>query len=58
MGFDVVKIPVAFADSQNQGSQWLTIRKEKPDWVIMWGWGVMNITAIKEAAKTRFFQNS
>ena len=54
MGFDVVKIPVAFADSQNQGSQWLTIRKEKPDWVIMWGWGVMNITAIKEAAKTRF----
>ena len=54
MGFDVVKIPVAFADSQNQGSQWLTIRKEKPDWVIMWGWGVINITAIKEAAKTRF----
>ena len=54
MGFDVVKIPVAFADSQNQGSQWLTIRNEKPDWVIMWGWGVMNITAIKEAAKTRF----
>ena len=54
MGFDVVKIPVAFADSQNQGSQWLTIRKEKPDWVIMWGWGVMNITAIKEAAKPRF----
>ena len=54
MGFYVVKIPVAFADSQNQGSQWLTIRKEKPDWVIMWGWGVMNITAIKEAAKTRF----
>ncbi len=54
MGFDVVKIPVAFADSQNQGSQWLTIRKEKPDWVIMWGWGVMNITAVKEAAKTRF----
>ena len=49
MGFDVVKIPVAFADSQNQGSQWLTIRKEKPDWVIMWGWGVMNITEIGRA---------
>ena len=54
MGFDVVKIPVAFADSQNQGSQWLTIRKEKPDWVIMWGWGVMNQVAIKEAAGIRF----
>lgn len=54
MGFETVRIPVAFADSQNQGSQWLTIRKEKPDWVIMWGWGVMNITAVKEAAKVRF----
>ena len=54
MGFETVRIPVAFADSQNQGSQWLTIRKEKPDWVIMWGWGAMNPTAIKEAAKTRF----
>ena len=54
MGFETVRIPVAFADSQNQGSQWLTIRKEKPDWVVMWGWGVMNITAVKEAAKTRF----
>ena len=39
---------------QNQSSHWLTIRKEKPDWVIMWGWGAMNPTAIKEAAKTRF----
>ena len=27
MGFETVRIPVAFADSQNQGSQWLTIRK-------------------------------
>ena len=34
-----------------QKATWLTIgRKLRPDWVIMWGWGVMNSTAIKEAA--------
>ena len=47
-------MPVAGKDAQNQSSHWLTVRKEKPDWMIMWGWGVMNPTAIKEAAKTRF----
>ena len=53
-GFEHVLVPVAGADMQNQSSHWLTIRKEKPDWVIMWGWGAMNPTALKEAAKTRF----
>jgi branched-chain amino acid transport system substrate-binding protein len=37
-----------------QQSQWLKIRQEKPDWVILWGWGVMNPTALKAAAKTGF----
>jgi len=27
---------------QEQKSQWLQIRREKPDYVLMWGWGVMN----------------
>ena len=26
----------------------------KPDYVIMWGWGVMNQVAIQEAANIRF----
>nr|WP_092888183.1 ABC transporter substrate-binding protein [Roseicitreum antarcticum] len=39
---------------QEQGSQWLQIRRERPDYVIMWGWGVMNPTAIQEAANIRF----
>ena len=26
----------------------------QPDWVLMWGWGVMNQVAIKEAASVRF----
>lgn len=39
---------------QEQKSTWLQIRREKPDWVLMWGWGVMNQVAIKEAASIRF----
>lgn len=54
MGFEVVKFPVAGKEMQNQSSHWLNVRKEKPDWMIMWGWGAMNSTAIKEAAKIKF----
>jgi branched-chain amino acid transport system substrate-binding protein len=39
---------------QEQKSQWLQIRREKPDNVIMWGWGVMNQVAIQEAVNIRF----
>ncbi len=39
---------------QEQKSQWLQIRREKPDYVLMWGWGVMNQVAIQEAANTKF----
>ncbi|MEC9367763.1 MAG: ABC transporter substrate-binding protein [Pseudomonadota bacterium] len=39
---------------QEQKSTWLQIRQEKPDWILMWGWGVMNQVAIKEAASIRF----
>ena len=39
---------------QEQKSQWLQIRREKPDYVTMWGWGVMNPTAIQEAANIRY----
>ncbi len=54
LGFEWVGFPVAGKDMQNQGSQWLNVRKERPDWMIMWGWGAMNATAVKEAAKVRF----
>jgi branched-chain amino acid transport system substrate-binding protein len=37
-----------------QESQWLEILRAKPDWVILWGWGVMNPTALKTAAKFGF----
>jgi branched-chain amino acid transport system substrate-binding protein len=39
---------------QNQSAQWLQIRREKPDYVFMWGWGAMNAGAITEAVKTRY----
>jgi len=39
---------------QEQGNQWLTIRRERPDYVIMWGWGVMNQVAVQEAVNIRF----
>jgi|SaaInl7_100m_RNA_FD_contig_71_344805_length_1916_multi_4_in_0_out_0_2 branched-chain amino acid transport system substrate-binding protein len=53
-GFDVLKVPVAGKEMQNQSSHWLTVRKEKPDWMIMWGWGAMNSTAVKAAMKIRY----
>ncbi len=39
---------------QEQKATWLQIRREKPDWVLLWGWGVMNQVAIKEASSIRF----
>lgn len=52
-GFTVKHIPVAHPGNEQQ-SQWLQVRQEKPDWVILRGWGVMNPTALKAAAKVGF----
>ena len=52
-GFDLTLIPVDHP-GQEQKSQWLQIRRERPDYVLMWGWGVMNQVAIQEAANIRF----
>ena len=53
-GFTYDKYPVAPASMTEQKSIWLQIRKSKPDYVIMWGWGAMNATAINEAAAVRY----
>jgi branched-chain amino acid transport system substrate-binding protein len=52
-GFEFIKIAVAHPGN-TQESQWLQIRQAKPDYVILWGWGVMNPTALKAAAKVGF----
>ena len=52
-GFELSLLPVDHP-GQEQKSQWLQIRRERPDYVVMWGWGVMNQVAIQEAANIRF----
>ena len=52
-GFELVALPVDHP-GQEQKSQWLQIRRDRPDYVLMWGWGVMNQVAIQEAANIRF----
>ena len=48
-GFEFKAIPVTHPGVE-QKSQWLAIRQDRPDYVLLWGWGVMNSTAIQEAA--------
>jgi branched-chain amino acid transport system substrate-binding protein len=52
-GFELSTIAVDHP-GQEQGNQWLQIRRERPDYVVMWGWGVMNQVAVQEAINTRF----
>ncbi|MEO0772116.1 MAG: ABC transporter substrate-binding protein [Pseudomonadota bacterium] len=52
-GFNLTLLAVDHP-GQEQKSQWLQIRREKPDYVLMWGWGVMNQVAIQEAVNIRF----
>ena len=53
-GFTVKMYPVTVQEMQNQSAQWLAVRRDRPAWMIMWGWGAMNPTAIREAAKINF----
>jgi branched-chain amino acid transport system substrate-binding protein len=48
-GFTFKAVPVTHPGVE-QKSQWLSVRQDRPDYVLLWGWGVMNSTAIKEAA--------
>ena len=52
-GFDLIKIPVT-APGVEQKSAWLQVRQQRPDYVLLWGWGVMNSTALKEAQATGY----
>ncbi|MFN3685584.1 ABC transporter substrate-binding protein [Salinarimonas sp.] len=53
-GFRLRLYPVAAQDMQNQGSVWLNIRRDRPDWIYLQGWGAMNPTAVREAIRTGF----
>ena len=47
-GFQTMFLPVTHPGVE-QKATWLQIRQNRPDYVLLWGWGVMNSTAIKEA---------
>ena len=56
-GFTVKHYPVPHP-GLDQKATWLQVaRRYKPDWVILRGWGVMNPTALKEAARVGFPAN-
>ena len=52
-GFELQLLPVAHPGVE-QKATWLQIRQSKPDNVLLWGWGVMNSTALKEAQATGY----
>ena len=52
-GFDLQLLPVAHPGVE-QKATWLQIRRDRPDNVLLWGWGVMNSTALKEAQATGY----
>jgi len=48
MGFQLILLPVTHPGVE-QKATWLQVRQQRPDYVFLWGWGVMNSTSIKEA---------
>ncbi len=52
-GFSLSLLPVTHPGVE-QKATWLQIRQSRPDYVLNWGWGVMNSTALKEAQATGY----
>jgi branched-chain amino acid transport system substrate-binding protein len=52
-GFELQQLPVAHPGVE-QKATWQQIRGSRPDYVFLWGWGVMNSTALKEAVATGY----
>ena len=52
-GFTLQLLPVTHPGVE-QKSTWLQIRQNRPDYVFLWGWGVMNSTSLKEAVATGY----
>ena len=52
-GYDLLLLPVTHPGVE-QKATWLQVRQQRPDYVFLWGWGVMNSTSIKEAVATGY----
>ncbi len=53
LGYQLSLLPVT-APGVEQKATWLQVRQQRPDYVVLWGWGVMNSTALKEAQATGY----
>ena len=53
-GFEVKMYPVTVDEMLTQSAQWLAVRRDRPSWMIMWGWGAMSPTAVKEATRISY----
>ncbi len=53
LGFQFNALPVT-APGVEQKSTWLQIRQQRPDYVLLWGYGIMNSTSLKEAQATGY----
>jgi branched-chain amino acid transport system substrate-binding protein len=51
--FELLLLPVTHPGVE-QKATWLQVRQQRPDYVFLWGWGVMNSTSIKEAVATGY----
>ncbi len=56
-GYTLKLYPVEASAMQDQDSLWLDVRRDRPDWLYLQGWGAMNPTAVSEAAKNGFNMN-
>jgi branched-chain amino acid transport system substrate-binding protein len=52
-GFELTTIPVTHPGVE-QKAAWLQMRQLRPDYILLWGWGVMNNAALKEAVATGY----
>lgn len=52
-GFKLDQIEIPHPGNEQQ-SQWLSVRRIKPDYVVLRGWGVSNPVALRTAQKTGF----
>jgi len=52
-GYELVLIPIDWPGIE-QTAAWLQMRRAKPDWAFLWGWGASNQVAIKSATLINF----
>ena len=52
-GFELLQYPVDHP-GKKQRETWDKLKADAPDWTLLWGWGEMNPTALREARRVKF----